>query len=221
MEKLLIRPQVSSGRFCIAKNPPKPEVRHLVEHSLGDSHGALAPIANYFTPFLDPTNNSYWTPDIFWRLVLYYHGAFIPWMMVLASLVIITFHLDSMKGKLGGHLQHLVLIGGLFSGPLAALGGIFDVYQRFAFGIPAWTQIVSIGIGGETVAFLIFSMLYFPKASNKKYTDLGLPYFVVLLSIVGVLIAALMGDLSGWITWFGPWPSILPRIHQRRPCTPS
>jgi len=173
--------------------------------------GALAPVVNYLTPFLDPSYNNYWTPDIFWRLVLYYHGAFIPWMMVLAALVIVTFRLDSLKGKLGGHLQHLVLIGGLFSGPLAALGGFFDIYNRFAFGIPAWTQIVSIGIGGETVAFLIFSMLYFPKGSNSKYRDLGLPFFVVLLSAVGVLIAALMGDVSGWITWFGPWPSIFPQ----------
>ena len=132
-------------------------------------------------------------------------------MMVLAALVIVTFHLDSLKGKLGEHLQHLVLIGGLFSGPLAALGGLFDVYNRFAFGIPAWTQIVSIAIGGETVAFLIFAMLYFPKGSNRKYLDVGLPFFVVLLSAVGILIAALMGDVSGWITWFGPWPSIFPQ----------
>ena len=173
--------------------------------------GALAPLVNTVTPFLDSSYNNYWTPDIFWRLVLYWHGAFIPWMMVLAALVIMTFRLDSMKGKLGGHLQHLVLIGGLFSGPLAAMGGLFNVYNHFAFGIPAWTQIVSIGIGGETVAFLIFSMLYFPKGSNRKYRDLGLPFYVVLLSAVGVLIAALMGDVSGWITWFGPWPSIFPQ----------
>ena len=173
--------------------------------------GALAPVVNYLTPFLDSSYNNYWTPDVFWRLVLYYHGAFIPWMMVLAALVIVTFRLDSLKGKLGRHLQHLVLIGGLFSGPLAALGGLFNVYNRFAFGIPAWTQIVSIGIGGETVAFLIFAMLYFPKGSDKKYRDLGPPFFVVLLSVVGVLIAALMGDVSGWITWFGPWPSIFPQ----------
>lgn len=173
--------------------------------------GAFAPVMNYVTPFLDPSYNNEWTPDVFWRLVLYFHGAFIPWMMALAALVLVTFHLDSLKGKLGTHLKHLVLIGGLFSGPLAALGGIFDLYNTFAFGIPVWTQIVSIAIGGETVAFLIFAMLYFPKGSGKKFVDLQLPYYVVLLSAIGVIIAALIGDVSGWITWFGPWPSIVPQ----------
>ena len=104
----------------------------------------------------------------------------------------------------------MILIGGFFSAPLAAVGAIFDVYNTFAYGIPVWTQIVSIGIGGETVFFLIVCMLNYPRES-KGYGRLGFPYYVVLLSVVGILLAALMGDVSGWITWFGPWPSIFPQ----------
>ena len=39
--------------------------------------GILAPVVNYFTPFLNSDYNNMWTPDIFWRLDLYWHGAFI------------------------------------------------------------------------------------------------------------------------------------------------
>jgi len=172
--------------------------------------GALAPVVNYVTPLLDSDYNNMWTPDVFWRLVLYFHGAFIPWMMVLAALALVVLGLDSSKGKLGTHLKHMVLIGGFIAAPLAAIGAIFNVYNTFAYGIPVWIQIVSIGIGGETVFFLIVSLLNYPRESSG-YSHLGFPYYIVLLSAIGVLIAALMGDVSGWITWFGPWPSIFPQ----------
>ena len=173
--------------------------------------GVLAPVVNYFTPLLDSDYNNMWTPDLFWRLVLYYHGAFIPWMMALAALALIALGLDSMKGRIGTHLRHMVLIGGFFAAPLAAVGAIFDVYNTFAFGIPVWTQVVSIGIGGESVFFFILALLIYPSESSKKLRTLGLPYIVVLVSAIGVLLAALMGDVTGWITWFGPWPSIFPQ----------
>ena len=152
-----------------------------------------------------------WTPDLFWRLVLYWHGAFIPWMLALAALALAALGLDSMKGRIGTHLRHMVLIGGFFGAPLAAIGAIFDVYNTFAFGIPVWTQVVSVGIGGECVFFFILSLLIYPRESSKKLRELGFPYFIVLLSAIGVIIAALMGDVTGWITWFGPWPSIFPQ----------
>ncbi|MGA2627521.1 MAG: hypothetical protein ABSF63_10775 [Candidatus Bathyarchaeia archaeon] len=173
--------------------------------------GFLAPIVNNFTPLLDADYNNAWTPDIFWRLVLYYHGAFIPWMIALAALALVVLGLDSLKGKLGTHLKHMVLIGGFFAAPLAAVGAIFNVYNTFAYGIPVWTQVVSIGIGGETVFFLIVTLLNYLKTSPKGYRHIGLPTYTVLLCAVGILIAALMGDMSGWITWFGPWPSIVPQ----------
>jgi hypothetical protein len=173
--------------------------------------GILAPVVNYFTPLLDSDYNNMWTPDLFWRLVLYWHGAFIPWMLALAALALTALGLDSMKGRIGTHLRHMVLIGGFFGAPLAAIGAIFNVYNTFAFGIPVWTQVVSIGIGGESVFFFILSMLIYPSESSKKLRDLGFPYFIVLLSAIGVIMAAMMGDVTGWITWFGPWPSIFPQ----------
>jgi len=173
--------------------------------------GILAPVVNYFTPLLDSDYNNMWTPDLFWRLVLYWHGAFIPWMLALAAVALAALGLDSMKGRIGTHLKHMVLIGGFFGAPLAAIGAIFDVYNTFAFGIPVWTQVVSVGIGGECVFFFILSMLIYPRESSKKLRDLGFPYFIVLLSAIGIIMAALMGDVTGWITWFGPWPSIFPQ----------
>jgi hypothetical protein len=173
--------------------------------------GILAPLVNYFTPLLNSDYNNMWTPDVFWRLVLYFHGAFIPWMMALGVLALVVLGLDSMKGKIGTHLKHMILIGGLFAAPLAAIGAIFDVYNTFAFSIPMWTQVVSIGIGGETVFFLIISLLIYPRESSKGYGQVGFPYYMVLLCAVGIILAALMGDVSGWITWFGPWPSIFPQ----------
>ena len=173
--------------------------------------GILAPVVNYFTPLLDSDYNNMWTPDLFWRLVLYWHGAFIPWMLALAALALAALGLDSLKGKLGTHLKHMVLIGGFFAAPLAAIGAIFDVYNTFAYGIPVWTQVVSIGIGGEAVFFLILCLLNYPRESGKGYRHVGLPHYIVLLSAVAILMAALMGDVTGWITWFGPWPSIFPQ----------
>ena len=173
--------------------------------------GILAPVVNYFTPLLDADYNNMWTPDLFWRLVLYWHGAFIPWMIALAALALIVLGLDSMKSRIGTHMKHMVLIGGFFAAPLAALGAIFDVYNTFAFGIPVWTQVVSIGIGGESVFFFILALLIYPSESSRKLRDLRFPYIIVLLSAIGVIIAALMGDVTGWITWFGPWPSIFPQ----------
>ena len=173
--------------------------------------GILAPIVNYVTPLLNADYNNMWTPDVFWRLVLYFHGAFIPWMMALAALALVVLGLDSSKGKLGTHLKHMVLIGGLIAAPFSAIGAIFDVYNTFAYGIPVWVQIVSIGIGGETVFFLITCLLNYSRESPGGYSRLSFPYYIVLLSAVSVLIAALMGDVSGWITWFGPWPSVFPQ----------
>jgi hypothetical protein len=171
----------------------------------------LAPIVNVLTPLLNADYNNAWTPDVFWRLVLYFHGAFIPWMMALAALALVVLGLDSLKGRIGTHLKHMILIGGLIAAPLSALGAIFDVYNTFAFGLPVWTQVVAIGIGGETVFFLIVCLLNYPRESSKGYGHVGFPYYIVLLSAIGVILAALMGDVSGWITWFGPWPSILPQ----------
>ena len=62
--------------------------------------GILAPVVNNFTPLLDADYNNAWTPDVFWRLVLYFHGAFIPWMMALAALALLVLRLRDIEGKI-------------------------------------------------------------------------------------------------------------------------
>ena len=52
---------------------------------------ALSPIVNDVTPFLSPAYNNRWTPDFFYRLLLYWHGGlFLPWVVVLATLAYVV-----------------------------------------------------------------------------------------------------------------------------------
>jgi hypothetical protein len=174
---------------------------------------ALAPIVNLITPFTDPTYNIQWTPDILYRLVLYFHGAFIPWITALAALVVVTFSLDQAGPKSTSRkiLKDAVLIGGVIAVPLAGVAGIFNVYDKFLLGIPLWTQIFAFLIGDEMAIALIVALLVHPKASGMGYGKMGMPYYVVLLSVVAVLISAVMGHAAGWVASMGPWPSIIPQ----------
>lgn len=171
--------------------------------------GILAPIVNVFTPFLNSGYNDMWTPDFFWRLILYWHGGFIPWMTALGTLVIVTFGLTQINPNAlsARMLKHGILTGGLIAVPLAAIAGIFDVYDRFLFGIPLWSQIFAFLIVDEMAIALVLALLVYPKMSGKGYSQAGLPFYVLSLSIISVLVSALMGHIGGWITWFGPWPS--------------
>lgn len=173
---------------------------------------AIAPIINYVTPFLNPSYNNQWTPDVYWRLVLYWHGSiFIPWITVLACLVCVTYNLGSLKGTASKLLRESMLYGGLIAVPLAGIAGMFDVYDRFLLGIPLWLQILAFLIGDEIAVALIITMLIYPKASGVGYDKVGLAYYTVLVAVVGVLISAVEGHIGGWITWFGPWPSFVPQ----------
>lgn len=170
---------------------------------------ALAPLANYITPFLDHTYSNQWTPDIYWRLVMYWHGAiFIPWIVVLSILVTTKFRLDQMKGLPGRLIKESVFIGGFFAVPIAGIAGIFDVYDRFAAGIPLWTQIFAFLIGDEIAVALVVAMLVFPRR-NGGYLKAGMPYYTVFTGVVSAFAAAMMGHVGGWITWFGPNPAIV------------
>src|SRR5579875_1079298 len=132
---------------------------------------AISPIVNYVTPFLNPNYANPWTPDIYWRLVLYWHGAiFIPWITALAVVVCMAFGLNEMTGFSGRLVRDSVFIGG-------------------------------------TIAVII-AMLNKPRETGLK---VGLNYITVLLGITAALISAVMGHIAGWITWFGPWPSIVPQ----------
>jgi len=169
---------------------------------------ALAPIVNYVTPFLNPSYVNAWTPDIYWRLVMYWHGAiFIPWVTVLAVLVTSRFKLDQMTGLPGRLVRESVFIGGFFAVPIAAVAGIFDVYDNFAMGIPLWTQIFAFLLADEMAIALVVAMIVLPKGRGG-YLKAGMPYYTVISGVVGAFSAAMMGHVGGWVTWFGPSPAV-------------
>ncbi|BBE42203.1 hypothetical protein [Conexivisphaera calida] len=171
---------------------------------------AIIPAINAVTPLLNPAYENFWTPGVFWRLVLYWHGAiFMPLITVAACLIYMTFGLDKAEGTVARLLRESILYGGIVATPLAGIAGIFDVYDRFAFGIPLWLQIIAFLIGDEMAIALIVAMLIYPKQSGKGYEGMGLPYYTVLVALIGVLIAAIEGHIAGWITWAGPWPSLV------------
>lgn len=172
--------------------------------------GILAPIVNIFTPFLNPQYNNVWTPDVFWRLLLYWHGGFIPWMTALGALVMVAYGLtqanpNALTSRL---LKHGILWGGIVAVPLAAIAGIFDVYDRFLFGVPLWSQILAFLVADEMAIALVLALLVYPKMSGRSYGKIGLPFYVLTLSIISVLVSALMGHMAGWISWFGPSPAL-------------
>ncbi len=171
---------------------------------------ALSPIVNYLTPFLNPSYASQWTPDIYWRLVMYWHGGiFIPWITTLAALCCMAFKLDKMGGRSGKLITDSVLIGGIFAVPIAGIAGIFDIFDNYAMGVPLWTQIFAFLIGDEMAIALIIAMLNQPRVSGHGYLRAGLPFYVVLVGICSALVSAMMGHVGGWITWFGPNPSLV------------
>jgi hypothetical protein len=168
---------------------------------------ALAPVVDYFTPLLDSSYANTWTPDLYWRLVMYWHGGiFIPWITVLAIVACMKFGLDSMPGKAGRLVRESIFVGGFLAVPMAGIAGIFNVYDRFALGIPLWTQIGAFLIGDEMGVALLVAMLVY--ARSKGFTKAGMPSYTVAVGVFGALSAALMGHMGGWITWFGPSPPV-------------
>lgn len=170
---------------------------------------ALSPLVNYVTPFLGQSYVNVWTPDIYWRLVLYWHGGiFIPWITVLAVLLCIKFGFDKMAGAAGRLVRESVFVGGFFAVPIASIAGIFNVYDNFAWGIPLWTQIFAFLIGDEMAISLLVAMLVFPRSSGG-YRRAGAPYYAAFTGVFGALVAAMMGHVGGWISWFGPNPQFV------------
>lgn len=170
---------------------------------------ALAPLVDYVTPFLNPSYANQWTPDVYWRLVMYWHGAiFIPWIVVLSALATTKFHLDSMPGLPGRLIGESVFLGGFFAVPIAGVAGIFDVYDQFAMGIPLWTQIFAFLIGDEIAIALIVALLAHPR-KNGGFLKAGMPYYTVFTGVAGAFVAAMMGHVGGYVSWFGPNPGFL------------
>ncbi len=169
---------------------------------------ALSPIANYVTPFLNPAYNNQWSPDFFYRLILYWHGGiFLPWVVTLAALAYMTLGLDKIKGIPAKSLRMLLLAGALLAVPLAGIGAIFNVTDSFALGIPHWMESTGFAFLDLIAIALIITMIVYPDASGKGYDKVGAPYYVILLSVIGAFVAALMGYVGAYITISGPSPA--------------
>ncbi|MGC9209036.1 MAG: hypothetical protein ACP5GH_04210 [Nitrososphaeria archaeon] len=169
---------------------------------------AIFPILNYITPFLNPAYNNFYTPDVYWRLVLYWHGAiFMPLIVALSALMCSVFGLYEMKGFPGLLIRDSVFFGGSIAIPLAGIAGIFDVYDRFLYGIPLWTQIAAFLIGDEIAIALIIAFSY--KASQATSVQIKALDSFMAFAVFLTLVSAFMGHIAGWITWFGPWPSFV------------
>ena len=172
---------------------------------------ALAPIVNFITPLQSPSYSNQWTPDIYWRLVLYWHGGiFIPWVTVLAALASLKFGLKDAKGWPGHLVRNSVFLGAYFAVPIGGVAGVIDVYDRFALGAPLWIQIWSFLIADEMALALLLALAFYPR-SHGGYGKAGMPLYTIEDGVLGALFAAVMGHIGGWITWFGPWPQIVPQ----------
>ena len=172
---------------------------------------ALAPLVNFITPFLNPLYANQWTPDLYWRLVLYWHGGiFIPWVTVLAALVCLKFGLKDATGWSGHLVRNSVFLGAYFGVPIGGIAGILDVYDHFALGAPLWIQIWAFLIADEMAIALLLAMAFYPRA-HGGYKKAGMPFYTIEAGVLGALFAAVMGHIGGWVTWFGPWPQIVPQ----------
>ncbi len=190
----------------------RPTPRFLLLWTIGWALGltAVIPLINFVTPLLNPSYENYWTPGVYWRLVLYWHGAiFMPLITLAACLLCLTFGFGNLRQFSARLLTESILWGGLLAIPLAGVGGIFDIYDRFAYGVPLWIQIAGFLIGDEMAIAIIIEMLMYPRQSGKGYSGVGLPYYAALFAVIGILIAAAEGHIAGWITWAGPWPSFV------------
>ncbi|MCL5672003.1 MAG: hypothetical protein JRM97_07845 [Nitrososphaerota archaeon] len=169
---------------------------------------ALSPIVNDVTPFLNPAYNNQWTPDFFYRLILYWHGGlFLPWVVVLATLAYLVLGLDEQKMLPTRALRAALFWAALVAVPLAGVGGVFNVTDSFALGIPHWMESSGFAFLDLIALALIASMLVYPRVSGKGYGKVGLPFYVILLGVVGSFVAAFLGYIGAYITIAGPSPA--------------
>ncbi|MDG6982239.1 MAG: hypothetical protein JRM74_02165 [Nitrososphaerota archaeon] len=169
---------------------------------------ALSPIVNYVTPFLNPAYNNQWTPDFFYRLLLYWHGGlFLPWVIVLATLAYLVLGFDRRKELPARALRALLFWAALVAVPLAGIGGIFNVTDSFALSIPHWMESTGFAFLDLIAITLIVTMIVYPYVSGKGYRKVGSPFYVILLSVAGAFVAASMGYVGAYITISGPSPA--------------
>lgn len=170
---------------------------------------AIAPVVNTVTPFLNDSYNSHWTPDILYRLNMYWHGGlFLPWVIVLLAVIYSRVGLDRLGGFLGKLLRVFLFGFGILAAPLAGIGGMFNVTDKFAFGIPHLLEYPAFAVLDLISITLIISLLLYPRFSGRGYKSMGIPYYVLLLCVIGAFIAAMLGYVAAYITVSGPSPPI-------------
>ena len=171
---------------------------------------AIAPVVDQITPLLNSEYNNQWTPDILYRLNMYWHGGiFLPWIIVLLTVVYVVIGLDSIKGGLGKLLRIFLFGFGFFAVPLAGIGGIFNVTDKFAWGIPHFLEYPSFAVLDLVSVTLIISLIVYPRLSGKGYSKMGLPFYILLLCVIGAFVAAMLGYVAAYITVNGPSPSVV------------
>lgn len=171
---------------------------------------AIAPLVNYITPLLNSGYNNQWTPDILYRLNMYWHGGiFLSWVIALLAVVYVVIGLDSIRGVLGKILRAFLFGLGFFAVPIAGIGGIFNVTDKFAYGIPHWLEYPGFAVLDLSSVALIISLIVYPYFSGKRYRKMSLPFYLLLLCVIGAFIAAMLGYVAAYITVSGPAPPIV------------
>jgi hypothetical protein len=138
--------------------------------------------------------------------VMYLHGLLIGMVGLLGCVTMLVLKLC------GRHLQLWMTGGVLFATILSAVGGIFDTKIPGA-EVPMWTQIISFFALDEILIVMILA-LYSAWRSGLP-TVRSLAGIAAFFATVSMLIAAVMGHISGWIMEFG-WgvPSFLRSFGQ-------
>ncbi len=131
------------------------------------------------------------TPD--YASVMFLHGLLIGMVGLISLATVQVMRLRSM------HTRAWIVGGVVAATLLASIGGIWD---RSIPGseIPMWTQILGFFALDEILIVLIIGIL----AERKRAMEIGrLPFMAGLVGAVGMLGAAVMGHLAGWILEFG------------------
>ncbi len=148
-----------------------------------------------------------------YRAVMYLHSLLIAYVATLALLVAELFKIKNRS--ISGHARQIVRYSALLGILLGGIGGIinFGYIGSSGFGVvndlPTWIQIISFMLMDEIALVLLYFLITAPRASGMSYRKIGMPYYLLTLSVASALIAAVMGHVGGWVIQFGGLPGQL------------
>lgn len=166
---------------------------------------ALIPIMNMK---YDPTNGLNLTfASLDYRATMYLHGLIIAYV---ATIALAICELFSMKGHtLQGRERTIVRYSSLVGIVVGGIGGILNFGYISASGLgiindaATWVQVVAFFLLDEIAVALIYFLIKAPKVAGVKYKSAGLAFYLLLLSIISALIAAIMGHIGGFVIEYG------------------